>query len=1082
MRRDPGQVVAAFIGWVEEVLAARDRERLTDDELDRQAAKALRRARGSYSLCATVFRTLSVLHRERGLALDGATAATHHDLALLFLHSRYAERPLALLREADTLAGGRHRPGIRPRRGDQRPFTEYLSGKRTLVAQRGGVPGDDVLRDARMLSEALRDPYLKADVDAFLRSLGAEPPKRPAPSPKAPSASRTASALSSGPTAAGAAPPAPRPRVPGPSAEPSPADRDEDAAEETWREGMVALARIARGGSPDAPEAASLLREFGTRALREADEQEGLYHRTDDLHALERAMRSTSRASLCAVLAGDTMGALGHGMNVGRLHAVRFARLGVWDDIVHAVGSMRTVIAQLPPDDPVEVGCRIQLAVTLAAAQEHMTAVYGTHGGTENADAAVAELREARRLAERGIVPPGDDDLPATVLVHLGHALMSRAVVQVAADAAERDLAEGLELLDRAAVLLGDGGDDPDRPLVPGRGAPGRAEVVTLLRLYRTQGRLLRAVADGDVTGAEEVIATVRERIRTGGDPLTRPQWQTLLGNAQVFAAASAGRNAVDPSVPAVLREAARGLDGHQGPQPALRAARLAASVALGQGRWSEAAELLTGALERIHDLHGHGIPGSARRAWLRQGRDLTGDLVSCLVALGRERDAVVAFERHRAVLLSEVLGERVDTAGLDEAAPDLARAHRAATRELRRFEAGADAHRPHHPERRRRLLGERERVAERVRAVRGFERFGQAPRYEDLTAGGEQGPTVLLNVGSLSGQALILQDGDVSAVALPDMRRDRLEGATGALHRALAAAEKARADRDGSAYLRHQRAVGSVLEQLWDAVAAPVWERIGAGETAGEAPRRVWWVPSGPLWFLPLHAATAAGGPSLTDLAVSSYAPTVRMLRLGRRRAPGRLRRPLVVSVPHAPGAAPLPGAAAEADLLRDLVPGTVVLEGPEATRDAVLDALGRHPCLHFAGHGINTPDGTLLLLHDCLERPFTTQDVLDRDLPGGDLAYLSACEAAQTSVLLPDEATHFGAALSVAGYRHVIGTLWRVDDEVALGAAENFYGRLARATVFDPALALHETVRALRTAYPSMPGLWAAHVHIGP
>jgi CHAT domain-containing protein len=108
-------------------------------------------------------------------------------------------------------------------------------------------------------------------------------------------------------------------------------------------------------------------------------------------------------------------------------------------------------------------------------------------------------------------------------------------------------------------------------------------------------------------------------------------------------------------------------------------------------------------------------------------------------------------------------------------------------------------------------------------------------------------------------------------------------------------------------------------------------------------------------------------------------------------------------------------------------------------------------------------------------------TQDVLHEDVPGGELAYLSACEAARTSVLLPDEATLFGAALSVAGYRHVVGTLWRVDDGVAVEAARRFYRRLTGTTA-DPALALHHTVRELRAAYPSMPGLWAAHIHIGP
>lgn len=238
---------------------------------------------------------------------------------------------------------------------------------------------------------------------------------------------------------------------------------------------------------------------------------------------------------------------------------------------------------------------------------------------------------------------------------------------------------------------------------------------------------------------------------------------------------------------------------------------------------------------------------------------------------------------------------------------------------------------------------------------------------------------------------------------------------------------------------------------------------------------------PVGLLWFLPLHAATSPGGASLTDLAVSSYTPTVRMLRENRRRTPGPGGDPLVVTMPDTPGATPLPGADEEAAVLRGLFPAARELRGSRATRSAFESALPDHSWLHFAGHGVNTPEGTLLLLHDCEDDPLSAQDVLRMDLPQADLAYLSTCESAQTSLQLPDEATHIGATLAVAGFRDIIGTLWRVTDPVAVRATRSFYRSLT-AENSDPALALHSTVRELRAAYPSMPGLWAAHVHIGP
>jgi CHAT domain len=50
-----------------------------------------------------------------------------------------------------------------------------------------------------------------------------------------------------------------------------------------------------------------------------------------------------------------------------------------------------------------------------------------------------------------------------------------------------------------------------------------------------------------------------------------------------------------------------------------------------------------------------------------------------------------------------------------------------------------------------------------------------------------------------------------------------------------------------------------------------------------------------------------------------------------------------------------------------------------------------------------------------------------------GRDLAFLSACQTAAGSVRLLDEAIHLAAAMQFVGYRHVIATLWTIDDSQA-------------------------------------------------
>ncbi|MEU3854882.1 CHAT domain-containing protein [Streptomyces sp. NPDC029554] len=1042
MRRTEHEVVAAFVEQVRAALSSGDPDDLYDRRLDKAFVRAVRRARRHRSLCAMTFESMAVLNRERAREGAGAPADALHDVGLLFLHTRYAPDPLGLLAEAKVLLGGGHRPSARRRPGGRRPFTQYLFAKRDLIRLRGGAVGEDVLRDARALAAGLRDPYLKADIDDFLRSLGETPPPAPAPREEAP------------------------PAVPPP--------------------GMFA--------APPGSATARDLRRRADRALKDADRHEAVFHRSKDPGALDEAVGAMAQAAWCMEAAGEHGLALECQMDVGRLYAARFARLGIWSDFEQAVARMRKVVdALLPHHHPAVFGCLLQLAVTLQGGHEYLFDKFGPRCGTELIDAAIADVRLALLGVDAGVASPDDEDLPGTLLTVLGHCLLMRFLVRFATDPdsgpAASELAEAESALDRAALLLGDGGDAPDVALPGGRAQPGRAQVVTMLRVYRVQARLMRALAESDAAGARELITVVRERIAAGKDPQTRAQWQAMLGSAYALAGMTSGQGAAAQDGVEALDEAIRGGTASEGPQRTLRSARLAATLAMGEQQWAAAEQALREALRQIHALRTHGIPETTRRAWLQQGRSLVGDLVTCLVALGRAEEAAVAFEEHRAVLLSEVLGDRADIVGLEQVAPALARDYGTASRELHRFDGSAEARRGDHRDKRRGLLDDRERIARRIRKVPGFADFGLPPRFADLAAATGEGPMVLLNTGSLRGDALVLWNGEVTVVPLPGARADLLDSAAADLHRALDAADRARAEGDQGAFVRGQRAVSAVLEQLWDRVAAPVWEPATAGpaapehgEGSGTAPLRIWWVPSGPLWFLPLHAAAAPGGPSMTELAVSSYAPTVRMLRAGRRRPPGPVRDPLVVSVPRAPGATPVPGAEAEARLLADLLPGARVLADREATRQAVLQALGRHPCLHFAGHGRNTPDGTVLVLHDHQTDPLLAQDVLREDVPGGELAYLSACEAAQTSVLLPDEATHFGAALSVAGYRHVVGTLWRVDDGVAVEAARRFYGRLTGTTTVDPALAVHHTVRELRAAYPSMPGLWAAHVHIGP
>jgi hypothetical protein len=262
------------------------------------------------------------------------------------------------------------------------------------------------------------------------------------------------------------------------------------------------------------------------------------------------------------------------------------------------------------------------------------------------------------------------------------------------------------------------------------------------------------------------------------------------------------------------------------------------------------------------------------------------------------------------------------------------------------------------------------------------------------------------------------------------------------------------------------------------------------------------------------LHAAGFHTDPTpgprrrtVLDRVVSSYTPTVRALRHARERRSrpaGPSQSSLIVAMPTTPGHSPLRHAAEEARRIRPLLPRTIQLtaSGPvpdgahhvprpdTPTTAGVLDRLSHCAIAHFACHGATDhtdPSRSRLLLHDYATTPLTVSTLAQINLDHAQLAYLSACStAAPTNSVLLDEAIHLTSAFQLAGFPHVIGTLWPIDDRLAVEVAESFYTHLttgpARTLAPDhAATALHHTIRTVRDRYPATPSLWAAYLHAG-
>jgi CHAT domain-containing protein len=200
-------------------------------------------------------------------------------------------------------------------------------------------------------------------------------------------------------------------------------------------------------------------------------------------------------------------------------------------------------------------------------------------------------------------------------------------------------------------------------------------------------------------------------------------------------------------------------------------------------------------------------------------------------------------------------------------------------------------------------------------------------------------------------------------------------------------------------------------------------------------------------------------------------------------------------VTMPTTPGQRSLDGVDREKLIVDEAckdVYSCEVLKCPTAQR--VLEDMARSDIIHFACHGASDPtnpsDSHLLLQRIGVSGPvvdrLTVSSITNIEKPGRAwIAYLSACSTAEVKASsLADEGLHIVSAFQVAGFAHVIGSLWSVDDDVCAQVARLFYEDLTKSskTLYSNrsvAAALRSAVLQVRSTCD--PSTWAAFIHSG-
>jgi CHAT domain-containing protein len=249
------------------------------------------------------------------------------------------------------------------------------------------------------------------------------------------------------------------------------------------------------------------------------------------------------------------------------------------------------------------------------------------------------------------------------------------------------------------------------------------------------------------------------------------------------------------------------------------------------------------------------------------------------------------------------------------------------------------------------------------------------------------------------------------------------------------------------------------LLRIVWNEIMLPI---VNVLENVLKLKRhsRIWLCPTAAFTSIPLHAANPflikadrSKEPCLEDLYICSYTPTLSALVRSRQLMKKRVTPSFVTIGQGQPGAGKgkeLLAVDSELELVRKLVPATASrtsISGDAATRAGALKALEDNTWVHLACHGKQDPAQPYHSHFVMRDEHLTLLDIMERDIPRAEFAFLSACHTAVGDKETPDEVIHLAAGLQFAGFKSVVGTLWEVDDSVAKHVVEAFYKYM-----FDP------------------------------
>lgn len=485
---------------------------------------------------------------------------------------------------------------------------------------------------------------------------------------------------------------------------------------------------------------------------------------------------------------------------------------------------------------------------------------------------------------------------------------------------------------------------------------------------------------------------------------------------------------------------------------------------------WTEGLQAGSDAIKILPNLAPRSLAPSDKQRVLSLVAGLASDVAVMALHLCRPLKAIELLEQGRGVLLADLMDLRAVPPELERQYPELAKRF-IHVRERLNAPAAPDHSRVSSlrissiglGDARRHANAEFTDLLHEIRQQTGFEDFMQPLGQKEIQCAASEGPVVYINVSDYRCDALIVEKDSVRSVPLGTLTVKRITS------------RKTELSMSGLQST-------DLLQWLWDSVASPILEDLRVhGSLATDSLPRLWWIPTGLLSRFPIHAAgyhLEQPPKSVLDVSVSSFASSLKSILRSRSKPAKRFiegDQLILIAMENTPACRTLPFASIESEEVKKLCQGAELeIIEPLHRKKLVLDSLASCKIFHFAGHGQSHPVDPLqsqLLLEDWQQDQLTLADFLKTRASNHTpfLAYLSACSTGQIqNESMLDEGLHLVNAFQLAGFQHVIGTMWEVDDQICAEVARIVYGEiLQHLTHKSVSLGLHMAMKQCRNQW---------------